>query len=66
MNIHCMSCGHSIELGSAYETYQGPLRCVVCKTLMTVRIEEGQLRSMAPADTLVVPEPPQPIVANPN
>ena len=46
MLIHCMFCGHSIELSSAYQEYQGPLRCAVCKSLMTVRVEEGQLRSM--------------------
>lgn len=46
MLIHCMFCGHSIELSAAYQEYQGPLRCAVCKSLMTVRVEEGQLRSM--------------------
>jgi hypothetical protein len=66
MNIHCMSCGHSIELGSAYDTYQGPLRCVVCKTLMTVRIEEGQLRSMEPAAAIVEPIQIHAALSNPN
>jgi hypothetical protein len=46
MRIQCMYCGHSIELSPAYEEYKGPLRCVVCKNLMMVRIEDGQLRSM--------------------
>jgi hypothetical protein len=44
--IHCMYCGHTIELGAAYQDYVGPLRCSVCKSLMMVRVEDGQLRSM--------------------
>lgn len=45
-NIHCMYCGHAIDLGNAYDDYQGPLRCSVCKSLMMVRVEDGHLRSM--------------------
>jgi hypothetical protein len=44
--IHCMYCGHTIELGEAYRDYSGPLRCSVCKSLMMVRVEDGQLRGM--------------------
>lgn len=46
-NVHCMFCGHAIDLGDAYNDYEGPLRCSVCKSLMTVRVEQGHLRSMA-------------------
>ena len=46
MLIHCMYCGHSIELSEAYDDYQGPLRCAVCKSLMMIRVESGQLRGM--------------------
>ncbi|WP_295585794.1 hypothetical protein [uncultured Lamprocystis sp.] len=45
-NVHCMFCGHAIDLGDAYNDYEGPLRCSVCKSLMTVRVEDGHLRSM--------------------
>ena len=55
MLIHCMHCGHSIELSVAYNEYHGPLRCVVCKALMTVRIEDGQLRSMESAAPKAAP-----------
>ncbi len=55
MLIHCMYCGHSIELSEAYHDYQGPLRCAVCKSLMTVRVEEGQLRSMEAAAKVPAP-----------
>jgi hypothetical protein len=46
-NVHCMFCGHAIDLGDAYNDYEGPLRCSVCKSLMAVRVEQGHLRSMA-------------------
>lgn len=64
MNIHCMHCGHSIDLGAAYDAYSGPLRCSVCKGVMTVRIVGGQLRAMephpAPAPTAAVGAAPTP------
>ena len=56
MIIHCLYCGHTIELGDAYDEYQGPVRCAVCKGLMTVRMDEGLLRSMeAATKTAAVP-----------
>jgi len=46
-SVHCMYCGQTIELGGVYDDYEGPLRCSVCKSLMVVRVEKGQIRSMA-------------------
>ena len=46
MNIRCLCCGHTIQLGAPYDAFTGPLRCVVCKQLLKVRIEDGQLRSI--------------------
>jgi hypothetical protein len=64
MNIHCVHCGHNIQLGDAYDAYSGLLRCSVCKQLMKVRIERGQLRSMEPAQAAPAASPaaqtPQP------
>ena len=46
MNIRCLSCGHTIMLGEAYDSFTGLVRCVVCKQMLKVRIEGGQLRSI--------------------
>jgi hypothetical protein len=46
--IHCIHCGHTIDLGSAYDFYEGPLCCMVCKKTMMVRVEQGKLISMQP------------------
>jgi len=57
MLIHCMYCGHSIELSDAYNDFQGPLRCMVCKGLMQICLEEGELRFMEPPPTMPVVAP---------
>jgi hypothetical protein len=48
MNVHCLHCGHTIQLGDSYDAYEGPLRCSVCKQLMRVRIVGGHLCGMEP------------------
>lgn len=66
MNIHCMHCGHNIELGAAYDAYSGPLRCSVCKGMMSVRIADGQLLAMGPFDpSAAAAAPPTPPPAAP-
>jgi|WetSurMetagenome_2_1015567.scaffolds.fasta_scaffold1961945_1 hypothetical protein len=65
-NIHCMYCGHSIELGTAYDTYKGPLRCSVCKSLMMVRVEQGQLRAMEAGPQVAAAATTQSSAAHPN
>ena len=46
MKINCMACGHQIDIGDAYENYEGPFRCWVCGTLMHIKIREGDLLMM--------------------
>jgi len=61
MKINCISCGHSVELGEAYEDFEGLVRCYVCGTLLELRMSEGKLRyvhmagsgrPLSPADIL--------------
>jgi hypothetical protein len=54
MKIYCMHCGHPIDVGRGYDNYQGPLRCAVCKSLMTVRIRDGDLHAMELGAVVVV------------
>lgn len=65
-NIHCMYCGHTIELGEAYETYKGPLRCSVCKSLMMVHVQDGNLRAMEPGPQVAPASATQGSAAHPN
>lgn len=46
MKINCMACGHQIDIGDAYDNYEGPFRCWVCGTLMMVKTHEGDLKKM--------------------
>jgi DNA-directed RNA polymerase subunit N (RpoN/RPB10) len=46
MKINCISCGHKVDLGDAYEDYEGPVKCYVCGALLAIKTEEGSLKSM--------------------
>lgn len=46
MKINCLSCGHKIDLGDAYDDYKGPIKCFICNTLLEIRTEEGNLKSV--------------------
>ena len=55
IKLSCLSCGHSLDLGDAYENYRGAVRCWSCRALLDVTLEEGLLRGMQPSaaqDTL--------------
>jgi len=49
MNVNCLSCGHSLDLRSAYDDYEGPIRCFICGSLLTIHTEEGRVKSVAMA-----------------
>ena len=46
ININCLSCGHKIELDSAYSDYEGLVSCVVCSTRLEIKTEDGSIRSV--------------------
>ena len=46
IKLNCLSCGHTMELGDAYEDYDGEIRCWGCRAILEVTLREGQLRSM--------------------
>ena len=45
MKVNCLSCGHSLDLGDAYDDYSGQVRCYVCGRLLVLRTEEGSVKS---------------------
>ena len=46
IKLNCLSCGHLMELGDAYEDYQGEVRCWGCHATIEVNLHEGKLKSM--------------------
>lgn len=47
MKIICLSCGHKVDLGDAYDDYAGQIRCATCSAMLEVKTEEGGLKAMA-------------------
>jgi len=47
MKIICLSCGHKVDLGDAYDSYAGQVKCVACGAILEIRTETGELRSVA-------------------
>lgn len=51
MKINCLSCGHTFDLDDeAYDTYEGLVKCFVCRALLDIKIEEGKLRKVRVAN----------------
>ena len=46
MKINCLSCGHKVDLGDAYDDYKGSVKCMACKALLEIRTDQGQLKSI--------------------
>lgn len=47
MNVNCLSCGHWLNLRDAYDDYAGQVRCFICGSLLSIRTEEGCVKSVA-------------------
>ncbi|WP_163830643.1 hypothetical protein [Spartinivicinus ruber] len=56
MKINCTSCGHSIDLGTNYDNYHGPVKCWVCSALLELRAEAGQVKSVVPRSRVSEPQ----------
>ncbi len=44
MKIICLSCGHKVDLGDAYDDYAGQVKCATCGALLEIKTEAGGLR----------------------
>ena len=49
MRINCLSCGHKLDLGDAYDDYAGQVKCMVCGVILEIKTEEGNVKSVAVA-----------------
>ncbi len=48
MYVNCISCGHKFDIGKSYDDYEGPVRCPTCRGVLTIRTEDGSIRSVRP------------------
>lgn len=60
MKIICLSCGHKVDLGDAYDDYAGPVKCSTCGAMLDIKTEAGGLKAVAvtrerPADASTIP-----------
>jgi ribosomal protein S27E len=39
MKINCLSCGHKVDLGDAYEEYEGQVKCFACTAILEIKTE---------------------------
>lgn len=46
MKINCISCGHKVDLGDAYDDYEGQVKCYICANILEIRTQEGNVRSV--------------------
>lgn len=51
MKINCLSCGHKVDLDSAYDNYEGEIKCFACGALLHIRMEDGHLKGVKLADS---------------
>lgn len=61
MHINCINCGHKFDVGRAYDDYEGPVRCPTCRALLSIRTQDGNVRSVRPGMTAI----PAPSVEEP-
>ena len=47
MKIICLSCGHKVDLGDAYDDYAGLVKCVACGAILEIKTEAGGLKGVA-------------------
>jgi len=45
-----------MHLGDPYSDYAGAVRCMICRSILEIKMKDGKLRSMKP---LVVAEKPR-------
>lgn len=65
MKIICVSCGHKVDLGDAYDDYVGLVKCFACGAVLEIRTEAGSLKGVAvvPAAAALVSAPSVPAVS---
>jgi hypothetical protein len=47
VKIICLSCGYKVDLGDAYDDYDGLVKCFACRAMLAVKTESGTLKGVA-------------------
>ena len=66
MKLNCISCGHNIDLDDSYGEYQGLIKCYVCNAVLSVKIEEGNIKSVDLRNLTKTPSEEGSLIANYN
>jgi len=51
MKINCISCGHKVDIGDAYDDYEGQIKCYVCGAILEIKTEDAMLKSVSFLET---------------
>ena len=46
MKINCLSCGHTVVLDDAYDSYEGQVKCFACGAMLEIKTEEGNVKAV--------------------
>jgi hypothetical protein len=55
MRINCLGCGFKIDLGDAYDDYEGQIKCFTCGATTEIATREGSIRVARPATEAPLP-----------
>jgi hypothetical protein len=63
MKVNCIHCGHALDVGESYGTFDGLVRCYVCKGLMELKTDKGKVRAVRFIPLPALPKVEAPSVA---
>jgi hypothetical protein len=46
MKVNCLGCGFKVDLASAYDDYEGQIKCFACGKIMQIATQEGNVRAV--------------------
>lgn len=46
MKVICLSCGHKVDLGDAYDDFEGLVKCFACRAVLAIKTDTGTLKSV--------------------
>ena len=61
MRINCVSCGHKVDLDDVYDDYEGQVKCFVCSSLLEIKTEGGNLKSVKVVSIVPGPSVEEPL-----
>ena len=56
MKINCLTCGFKVDLTSAYDDFEGQVKCYACGAILEIETQGGNVRAVNVVKA--VPSPP--------